>query len=215
MKKFVDEKNWKMLLIGFQICLSGISKISEPSPGMKRKRPLDKGTLEARELFVPDLQETIRAHPDFMLFATQNPPGVYAGRKMLSRAFRNRFVEIHVDEIPQDELIRILKDRCKIPPSYAKKMVDVMKELHIHRQSSNVFAGKHGFITPRDMFRWADRYDAYIRSYEDLAYDGYYLMAERLRDNSEKNVVKEVLEKELKVKLADGELYKQVPFALV
>ncbi|KAL1551716.1 midasin-like isoform X1 [Salvia divinorum] len=162
-----------------------------------------------RELFVPELQETIRAHPDFMLFATQNPPGVYAGRKMLSRAFRNRFVEIHVDEIPQDELIRILKDRCKIPPSYAKKMVDVMKELHIHRQSSNVFAGKHGFITPRDMFRWADRYDAYIRSYEDLAYDGYYLMAERLRNDAEKSVVKEVLEKELKVKLADGELYKQ------
>lgn len=41
-----------------------------------------------RELFVPELQELVRPHPHFMLFATQNPPGLYAGRKALSRAFR-------------------------------------------------------------------------------------------------------------------------------
>lgn len=42
--------------------------------------------------------------------------------------------------------------------SYCKKMVDVMRDLQRHRQSSAVFAGKHGFITPRDLFRWADRH---------------------------------------------------------
>ncbi|KAK6125035.1 hypothetical protein DH2020_041213 [Rehmannia glutinosa] len=140
-----------------------------------------------RELFVPELRETIRAHPDFMLFATQNPPVVYAGRKVLSRAFRNRFVEIHVDEIPQEELSTILE----------------------MRQSSKVFAGKHGFITPRDLFRWADRFRTYGNSYEDLGYDGYYLMAERLRDDAEKRIVKEVLERQLRIKFSDDELYKQ------
>ncbi|KAI3455601.1 hypothetical protein Pfo_012264 [Paulownia fortunei] len=162
-----------------------------------------------RELFVPELRETIRAHPDFMLFATQNPPVVYAGRKMLSRAFRNRFVEIHVDEIPQEELSTILEKRCKIPGSYARKMVDVMKELQLHRQSSKIFAGKHGFINPRDLFRWADRFRTYGNSYEDLAYDGYYLMAERLRDGAEKRVVNEVLERQLRIKFSDDDLYKQ------
>ena len=49
-----------------------------------------------RELFVPETQETIKPHKNFMLFATQNPPGVYAGRKVLSRAFQNRFLELHV-----------------------------------------------------------------------------------------------------------------------
>jgi hypothetical protein len=39
-----------------------------------------------------------------MLFATQNPPGAYAGRKALSRAFRGRFLELHVDEPPDGEL---------------------------------------------------------------------------------------------------------------
>ncbi|XP_074294838.1 midasin-like [Silene latifolia] len=164
-----------------------------------------------RELFVPELRETIRAHPDFMLFATQNPPTFYGGRKMLSRAFRNRFVELHVDEIPEGELAEILERRGKIPRSYADKMIDVMKELQKIRQKSKVFAGKHGFITPRDLFRWASRFQKDGCSYEDLAKDGYYLLAERLRDESEKNTVQEVLEKHLKVKLKTHELYNQGP----
>ncbi|XP_062087755.1 midasin isoform X2 [Humulus lupulus] len=162
-----------------------------------------------RELFVPELQETVRAHPDFMLFATQNPPTVYGGRKMLSRAFRNRFVEIHVDEIPENELSTIITGRCKIPESYAKKMVDVMKELQLNRQRSKVFAGKHGYITPRDLFRWADRFRiGQGCSYDDLARDGYYLLAERLREEGEKSVIREVLEKHLRVKLFETDLYK-------
>lgn len=163
-----------------------------------------------RELFVPELSETIKAHPDFMLFATQNPPTLYGGRKMLSRAFRNRFVEIHVDEIPENELSTILEKRCEIPETYAKKMVEVMKELQLHRQSSKVFAGKHGFITPRDLFRWANRFKAFGKSYEDLARDGYYLLAERLRDEGEKCEVQEVLEKNLRVRLVKDDLYPQV-----
>ncbi|KAJ2635895.1 AAA ATPase midasin, partial [Coemansia sp. RSA 1694] len=44
-----------------------------------------------RELVIPETQEIVRPHPHFMLFATQNPAGLYGGRKALSRAFRNRF----------------------------------------------------------------------------------------------------------------------------
>ncbi|TKY64312.1 Midasin protein [Spatholobus suberectus] len=165
-----------------------------------------------RELYVPELQERIQANPNFMLFATQNPPTLYGGRKMLSRAFRNRFVEIHVGEIPDDELSKILAERCKIYLGYAEKMVEVMKDLRLHRQSSRVFAGKHGFITPRDLFRWADRYQRFGTSYEDLAKDGYYLLAERLRNEDEKSVVQEVLEKHLRVKLNIKNLYDQILF---
>lgn len=163
-----------------------------------------------RELFVPELQETIRAHPDFMLFATQNPPTFYGGRKILSRAFRNRFIELHVDEIPENELSEILEKRCVVPESYSKKIVGVMKELQLLRQSSKIFAGKHGFITPRDLLRWANRFRAFGTSYEDLAKDGYYLLAERLRDEDEKLVVQEVLERQLRAKLVKDDLYKQV-----
>ncbi len=76
---------------------------------------------------------------------------------MLSRAFRNRFLELHVDDIPEDELETILARRCSIPPSYCSKLVAIMKDLQRHRQGTQVFAGKHGFITLRDLFRWAER----------------------------------------------------------
>lgn len=40
-----------------------------------------------RELLITETQEVVNAHPRFMLFATQNPPGLYGGRKVCSFAF--------------------------------------------------------------------------------------------------------------------------------
>lgn len=37
-----------------------------------------------RELLITETQEVVKAHPRFMLFATQNPPGLYGGRKVCS-----------------------------------------------------------------------------------------------------------------------------------
>ena len=82
-----------------------------------------------RELLVPETSETVRPHEHFMLFATQNPPGSYGGRKVLSRAFRNRFLEMQMDEIPEAELTQILEQRCAIPASFCAKMVQVMQDL--------------------------------------------------------------------------------------
>ncbi len=150
-----------------------------------------------RELFVPELQETITPHPHFMLFATQNPPGAtYGGRKVLSKAFRNRFMEIHVGDIPDDELRIILNKRCEIAPSYCTKLVEVMRELQRRRQASRAFAGKDGFITARDLFRWANRKS---NGYEELARDGFRVLGERLRSDEEREALKATLAKVLKV----------------
>lgn len=51
--------------------------------------------------------------------------------QILSRAFRNRFVELHFDEIPAPELEIILHKRCDMPLSYCKKMVSVMTDLQV------------------------------------------------------------------------------------
>ncbi|KAI5949267.1 hypothetical protein KGF57_004866 [Candida theae] len=151
-----------------------------------------------RELFIPETQEVVKPHPDFMLFATQNPPGLYGGRKVLSRAFRNRFLELHFDDIPQDELEIILQQRCQIAPTYAKKIVDVYKQLTVQRQSTRLFEQKNSFATLRDLFRWAQREAV---GYEELAINGYMLLGERVRKNEEKVVVKEAIEKVMKVQL--------------
>ena len=157
-----------------------------------------------RELVIPETQEVVRPHPHFMLFATQNPPGLYAGRKVLSRAFRNRFLEVHFEDVPQGELETILCQRCRIAPSYASRIVSVFQELQRRRQSSRIFESKQGFATLRDLFRWAGR-DAV--SYQELADNGYMLLAERARRDDDKIVVKEVLESILKVSIDPSRLY--------
>ncbi|XP_071334594.1 midasin isoform X2 [Trachinotus anak] len=168
-----------------------------------------------RELFVAETQEVIKAHPRFKLFATQNPPGLYGGRKVLSRAFRNRFVELHFDELPSAELETILNQRCRLPPSYCTKLVKVMQDLQSLRRGSSVFAGKHGFITLRDLFRWADRYrleeqtEASRDWLQHLADDGYMLLAGRVRKPEEEATILSILEKHFKRTVNPENLFSQ------
>lgn len=157
-----------------------------------------------RELYLAEINDVVKPHPNFRLFATQNPAGAYGGRKPLSRAFRNRFVEIHMADIPENEMTIILERRCGCPPSHAKLLVKVMKSLRQRRSRTGIFRGKDGLVTPRDLLRWAERG---AESKLDLAREGFMLLAERLRIDEEKNVVQGVLEKELNVIIDMEELY--------
>ncbi|KAG8161548.1 hypothetical protein KVR01_008535 [Diaporthe batatas] len=160
-----------------------------------------------RELLIPETQEIVRPHENFMLFATQNPPGLYGGRKVLSRAFRNRFLELHYDDIPEYELEHILQKRSiNTAPSDCKRIVSVYKELSRLRQTSRVFEQKDSFATLRDLFRWALR-DAETR--EDIANNGFMLLAERVRDDEERDAVRQVIETVFKVKIDPDELYNE------
>ncbi|XXQ38124.1 Midasin [Plasmodiophora brassicae] len=150
-----------------------------------------------RELVVPETHERIRAHPRFALFATQNPAGgSYGGRKVLSRAFRNRFVEVHVDDMPVDELVVLLVRRGRLAPSHCRRMVNVMVDLQRQRQRSRVFAGKSGAITSRDLFRWAGRRPA---TTGEIAAHGFMLLGERLRNDDDREAVRACLQRHLNV----------------
>lgn len=157
-----------------------------------------------RELLIPETQQVVQPHENFMLFATQNPPGMYGGRKLLSRAFRNRFLELHFDDIPENELETILRERTQIAPSFCTRIVTVYKRLAVLRQSGRLFEQKQSFATLRDLFRWALR-DADNR--DQLAINGFMLLAERVRDPNERLVVKHVIEEVMKVKIDEVSLY--------
>lgn len=160
-----------------------------------------------RELFVAETQEVVRPHPHFMLFATQNPPGLYGGRKVLSRAFRNRFLELHFDDVPRDELETILCQRCRIAPSYAAKVVAVFVELQRRRQTDRVFEHRQSFVTLRDLFRWGGRGAV---GYQQLAEDGFMLLAERSRRPEDAALVRTVIEQVMRVSLDPAALYGSV-----
>ena len=61
-----------------------------------------------------------------------------------------------------------------------------------------MFAGKHGFITPRDLFKWAGRGAV---GYEQLAENGYLLLGERLRTTEDRALVRQVLERQMRVQV--------------
>jgi len=63
-------------------------------------------------------------------------------------------------------------------------------------QGTRLFSGKHGFITLRDLFRWAGRDPS---NYQELAEDGFMLLGERVRKPEERALVKSIIEKNLKV----------------
>lgn len=74
----------------------------------------------------------------------------------------------------------------------------------MHRQSTRLFEQRNSFATLRDLFRWAQREAV---GYQQLAENGYMLLAERVRKEEEKSVVKQIIEKVMKVRIDEGALY--------
>ncbi|CAF4722991.1 unnamed protein product [Rotaria sp. Silwood2] len=153
-----------------------------------------------RQLYLSETNELINAHERFQLFATQNPAGEqYAGRKRLSRAFRNRFIELHFNNLPQNELEIIIEKKCQLPKTYSKLLIQTMIDLQKYRSQKGIFFGKSSLITLRDLFRWAQRYTLYKYSCDNykqfLAEHGYLLLAGRSRNNDDRIFIKKIIEK--------------------
>ncbi|CAF1389080.1 unnamed protein product, partial [Rotaria sp. Silwood1] len=153
-----------------------------------------------RQLYLSETNELINAHERFQLFATQNPAGEqYSGRKRLSRAFRNRFIELHFNNLPQYELEIIIEKKCQLPKTYSKLLIQTMIDLQKYRSQKGIFFGKLSLITLRDLFRWAQRYTLYKNSCKNykqfLAEHGYLLLAGRSRNFDDRNFIKKIIEK--------------------
>ena len=129
------------------------------------------------EFRIPETGDVVKAARGFTIFESQNPPGLYGGLKELSRCFRGRFVNVLVDELPDLDLKEILGRRSHIPVSFAGRMITDMRDLQILRRSSQLFSGKSGFVTARDLFRWAARRP---RTREELAAEGFFCLEKGL-----------------------------------
>ena len=115
--------------------------------------------------------------------------GIYGGRKPLSRAFRNRFIEISIPDLPHSEIQEIVVQSCGLAPKYGAILVNIMKELQILRHA-NLFLGKHGAVTTRDIIKCGKRQP---NSMTEVANQAYMLLAEKLRQDEEKHMVETVI----------------------
>ncbi|VTZ66448.1 dynein-related AAA-type ATPase, putative [Plasmodium chabaudi chabaudi] len=143
-----------------------------------------------KELYIPELKCYVKAHKDFMLFATQNPANNqnYFGRKELSKAFRSRFIEFCINDFETEELEIILHRKCAISPSISKKMIQVFTELKDVKSNYNYFNGS--LMTLRDLVKWGNRNP---NNNADACLHGYYIIAEKLRNDKDKETVKNIL----------------------
>uniref|UniRef100_A0A915Q716 Midasin n=1 Tax=Setaria digitata TaxID=48799 RepID=A0A915Q716_9BILA len=162
-----------------------------------------------RELFVSETNTVVKAHPQFRLFATQNPVHTYAGRKRLSRALLNRFVVLQFSQLPYDELAEMVIISCNIAPSAARAMVSVFCDLRAQRSAVGVFCASDGLITLRDLFRWGRRLAGSDHNdwRQCLAEHGFFLLASRCRSPVDVECVKKILETKLKHKINIDRLF--------
>ncbi|KAI5181447.1 midasin [Nematocida sp. AWRm80] len=150
-----------------------------------------------KEIYIPATQETVKAHKDFVLFATQNPSesSDYKNRKHLSKAFRNRFIEMFIEDKTEKDLETILLG-MKLGKVYTKTLITIYESLRI--LSSN---RPYGYITLREMMKIIKRFtgkepsfiDTHETNEQKLFFYTMIILTEKLRTPAEKERVEEII----------------------
>ena len=60
-------------------------------------------------MFIPELNQEFVRHPNFRIFATQNPIQKGGGRKSLPSSFLNRFSKVFIEEYVEDDFYNIIE----------------------------------------------------------------------------------------------------------
>jgi len=109
------------------------------------------------EVYIAELDQTFHRHPEFRLFAAQNPHHQGGGRKGLPASFVNRFTVVYADVFKQDDLQLIC---AQLYPSAGtqliKQLVSFMQELDQNVTVEQKFGtrGAPWEFNLRDVLRW-------------------------------------------------------------
>ncbi|KAI7662989.1 midasin, partial [Hortaea werneckii] len=109
------------------------------------------------EVYVPELGQAFSKHPDFRLFAAQNPHHQGGGRKGLPASFVNRFTVVYADAFKPDDLMLICQRSFpQVEVSTLKQaiaFVDRLDDEVVRRRRFGANGGPWEFNL-RDVFRW-------------------------------------------------------------
>lgn len=87
-------------------------------------------------------------------------------------------------------------------------MVKTLENLQIYRSQGSLFAGKDSTVTVRDLLKWANRVnkdESLVQ--QDIAMEGYCVLAERSRSPEDKEFIKKTIEATLKCKVEEQAFY--------
>lgn len=108
-------------------------------------------------VYIPELGRSFIKHPNFRIFAAQNPVHQGGGRKGLPRSFINRFTKVYIEPLSMDDFLII----CRyLYPSYSADLLSRMIQFTIRLEAalkSGQGFGRQGGpweFNLRDIIRW-------------------------------------------------------------
>lgn len=110
-------------------------------------------------VFVPELGRSFNKHPNFRLFAAQNPHQQGGGRKGLPKSFLNRFTKVYVHELRPEDVHAIC---VHLYPDFdavaLDKMIVFNARLHEETMVKRTFGrvGAPWEFNLRDLLRWLE-----------------------------------------------------------
>ena len=109
------------------------------------------------QVYIPELDRTFSRHPDFRIFAAQNPLGQGGGRKGLPRSFLDRFSVVHMEELDSTDLNAIAAALFPdIDSEILRKMIAFNSRVHQLTMEARSFGmeGSPWEFNLRDVLRW-------------------------------------------------------------
>ena len=122
-------------------------------------------------LFVPELNMEIKAHPEFQIFATQNPVNQGGGRKFLPKNFLNRFIKIYLDELNNNDYKEILEkifinenNHDLIGKELIEELVKFNAEVQNEIKKNKISLNEVGEFNLRTMIKFLNTYKLILQS---------------------------------------------------
>lgn len=145
-------------------------------------------------LFIPELNEMIRAHKDFCIFATGNTFTCSEDemdkfeRNDQDEATKRRFFIYRVNPLSEDLMLKGIYEGTDLSYSKTKKIIEVIKKINGHK-SLKVY------LTMREMKRWANEFQFYGND-PLLAAEGCIINL--FREENERKLVTDIIKNEFK-----------------
>ena len=138
------------------------------------------GLFDRNQLISQSGVQNVVAHPNFRLFATQNPAS-YAGRQDMSAALSSRWASLTWESLPADELFEVLQSRYAqaLSPTLFAKLCMAHTRLAAMAEAGRLGGDRGGVaFTLRDLFKVTDRFIRYRAKNPPHVSDAYLLARE-------------------------------------
>lgn len=147
------------------------------------------------QAFIPELNRTFSCHPDFRIFAAQNPHSQGGGRKGLPKSFVNRFTVVYCDPLTAIDIKRVCSE---VFPSTTGPIVEDIVDFafavqrRINTDRSFAASGSPWEFNLRDILRWL----SLVQDPAETPHAVYYanlIIRQRLRTDTDRSILDNLL----------------------